>query len=229
VSWALLLAIHSGWTLGAVPGGGSCAPEKGARAYAEARRSFDAGKFDESIERLMEAYACDPNPVYLGNIARAHEEAHRPNEAISAWRQYLDKITDPKEQTAVAGRISALSKLVDDLEKVERAKTEAEAARRRAEENVVNLPREEEARVSPWAWAATGAGAAAIAAGVVLGLIASSRHSSAVREVDVVRANDDQHQAHDFATAANISYAVGGVSFGAGLLWMAIDLFDSSK
>src|SRR5450432_3924602 len=107
---------------------GDCRREAAA-LYDAARAEFDGGRFDASVPLLQRAYACDPNPVYLGNIARAYEEAHRPRDAIAAWRRYLDVIRTEKERTLTEGRISALSKLVDDLDRLEGERQSSEAAR----------------------------------------------------------------------------------------------------
>ncbi len=63
----------------------------------EARRHFktgmfliNEGKYDEAIVELLEAYAVKPHPNVLFNVARAHEAAGRPVEAIGYYRRYLD-------------------------------------------------------------------------------------------------------------------------------------------
>jgi tetratricopeptide (TPR) repeat protein len=209
-----------------------CKPGASAQSYAAARSAFEEGRFEESIQRLKDAYACDPNPVYLGNIARAYEEAHRPSEAIKAWRAYLDQVTDEKERRLTEGRISVLTKLVDDLDRVERDKEAAEAARQRAEARArlrVEPQPPTSPRVSTAAWIVGAAGMTALVSGVVLGLVAHSRHSAANDEPDVLRANALQRQAQDLAIAANAAYAIGAVAAGTGAVWIAIDLLDSSS
>src|ERR1700689_1458137 len=66
-----------------------CPGDGSPSAYADARRAFDEKRFDDSVMLLRRAYACDPKPVYLGNIARTYEEANRPRDALAAWREYL--------------------------------------------------------------------------------------------------------------------------------------------
>jgi hypothetical protein len=205
-----------------------------ASIYAGAREAFDAKRYDESIKLLRMAYDCDPNPVYLGNVARAYEESNRPKEAIAAWRAYLAVVTDAKERRQTEGRISALSKVVDDLDRLAREKREAEEraeAERRARESRPPPPPpapapepEPERHVSTGAWIVAGAGAIGIATGVVLGLVANGKHSSAVAEPDVVRAEALQSDARGFARAANWAFVLGGAAAAAGVTWIGIDL-----
>jgi iron complex outermembrane receptor protein len=68
-----------------------------ADARVEARRHFktgmfliNEGKYDEAITELLEAYAIKPHPNVLFNVARAHEAANRPAEALSFYRRYLE-------------------------------------------------------------------------------------------------------------------------------------------
>jgi len=216
----------------ACPGGTATA----AKAYADARRAFEEKRYDESIALLHRAYACDPNPVYLGNVARTLEEARRPKEALAAWRTFREVTTDPKERTQIDGRISALSKVVEELDQLEKDKLAAEEARRKAEEDrrtsaaavpppAREAPPEPAPRVATAAFIVTGVGVAGLATGVVLALVAGGKHSSAVDERDVVRAESLQSGARTFATAANVVLVAGGVVAAAGVTWIGFDLF----
>jgi len=99
---------------------GDCRREAAA-LYDAARAEFDGGRFDASVPLLQRAYACDPNPVYLGNIARAYEEAHRPRDAIAAWRRWWRCVTSaasatprsPKRSTSASARCGATGKRRD--------------------------------------------------------------------------------------------------------------------
>jgi tetratricopeptide (TPR) repeat protein len=220
-------ALLAASTLTRVVAAGSCPPSTATGLYADARRAFVEKRYDDSIALLRKAYACDPNPVYLGNIARAYEESSRPREALSAWREYHDLLTDPKERTQVEGRISALSKVVDDLDRLEREKREADEARRRAENKPPPPPPKPpppERHVSPGAWAVAGAGVVGLATGVVLGLLANSKHSAAVGEPDVGRAESLQSTARGLATGATWTLVVSGVVAAGGVAWIGYDL-----
>src|SRR5262249_13056519 len=83
-----------------------CSSGSASDAFEAARRAFDEKRFDESIELLQRAYACDPNPVYLGNIARSYEESNRWIQARGAWLVYLDAIKDERERERITERIA---------------------------------------------------------------------------------------------------------------------------
>ncbi len=83
----------------------------------EARRHFktgmfliNEGKYDEAIAELLEAYAIKPHPNVLFNVARAHEAAGRPVEAVSFYRRYLD--ANPPDSDKVRETLAKLEPLV---------------------------------------------------------------------------------------------------------------------
>lgn len=83
----------------------------------EARRHFKTGmfligegKYDEAISELLEAYAIKPHPNVLFNVARAHEAAGRPAEAIAFYRRYLE--ANPPDAERVRDTLAKLEPLV---------------------------------------------------------------------------------------------------------------------
>jgi iron complex outermembrane receptor protein len=83
----------------------------------EARRHFKTGmfligegKYDEAIAELLEAYAIKPHPNVLFNVARAHEAAGRPAEALAFYRRYLD--ANPPDAAGVRETVAKLEPLV---------------------------------------------------------------------------------------------------------------------
>src|SRR5688500_14107805 len=90
-----------------------CPAPAAADPRAEARRHFKngmalirQGQLDEGIRELTEAYAIKPHPSVLYNIARAHHEAGRIEEAIDLYRQYL--ATDPPDAPIVLQTLAKL-------------------------------------------------------------------------------------------------------------------------
>jgi hypothetical protein len=140
------------------PVAAACTSETASTLYARARQAFEAKRYDESVTLLHIAYDCDPNPVYLGNIARAYEEAGRQNDALDAWRAYLNATTDERERAQIEARIAILARKIDDLDRLEREKRAAEE-RRAAEADRSTQPTPEPAAhrrrvpVSTWAFA----------------------------------------------------------------------------
>ena len=211
---------------------GTCSDAIATRLYTQARRAFDEKRYDDSITLLKEANACTPNPVYLANIARAHEEAGRPKDALAAWRSYLAVVNDPNERARAEGRIQVLTKTVEDQEQTDRAASEAAARKSAAPPEP---PRKEpEARPPPPApksgvsaapLVVTGIGVVALGAGVFLGLRASAKHDDAVAEPAVDRAESLQSSARDLGHAANIMLIGGAIVTAGGLVWLGVDLF----
>jgi iron complex outermembrane receptor protein len=83
----------------------------------EARRHFKTGMFlitdgryDEAITELLEAYAIKPHPNVLFNVARAHEAAGRPGEAVAFYQRYL--ATTPPDAEKVRSLVAKLEPLI---------------------------------------------------------------------------------------------------------------------
>jgi iron complex outermembrane recepter protein len=80
----------------------------------EARKHFKngmaliaEGRFDEGISELEEAYEIRPHPNVLFNIARAHESAGRPAQALTFYSRYLD--TNPPDAAKVTEQVTQLA------------------------------------------------------------------------------------------------------------------------
>jgi len=76
-----------------------------ADARTEARRHFKAGmeliskgKYDEGVKELEKAQELLPHPNVVFNIARAHAEAGHLEQAIAAYRTYIDSDPPDREQ-----------------------------------------------------------------------------------------------------------------------------------
>lgn len=79
----------------------------------EARRHFRngmsliaAGKFDEGIRELKEAYLIKPHPNVLYNIARAYLDAGRVADALDFYKRYL--ATNPPDSATVRTTVARL-------------------------------------------------------------------------------------------------------------------------
>lgn len=81
------------------------------RLYAEGQQLFVAKQYAEAAEKFEAAYAFDPNPVLLFNLARATEESGDYKKAIQWYEAYLARYKDDKDADAVRHRIHLLSKL----------------------------------------------------------------------------------------------------------------------
>lgn len=190
------------------------------RVYASARDAFEAKRYDDSIALLRRAYACDPNPIYLQNIARAYEESNRPREALDAWRRYGE--ANVPDAQATRGRISVLEKMVEELDRLEREKAAAAAAARDAEARTRSTPKSAPPRapsvVLPFI--VTGAGVAVVGAGIGLGIVAESKHDDAVLAREAERSASLQDDAKTMAIGANVLLTAGMVAAVVGASWL---------
>ncbi len=222
-----LAALFAVWTCaGAAAAEDTCAAT---RLYSEARADFKDGRFDDSVAKLRRAYSCDPNPVYLGNIARAYEESNRPTEAIAAWREYLAAVKDPGQRTQTEGRISVLSKLVLDLERLERRSSAPPVpAPVRPVAPVVDLRPLPSPHIARGAFVATAAGVAGVLAGVGLGSLSRTRFAQADAEPMGNASFSLHEQSRAFALSANLCFGVGGTLALAGVVWGIVSLVRST-
>lgn len=212
-------------TTATTPASATCSSAQISAWYKDARLAFEQKRYDDSVALLKNAYGCAANPVYLANIARAYEEANRPKDALDAWRAYFAATTDPDERKRTEGRISALGKVVGELDRLDRERQRAETElklKQTQQSSVQTAP--QPSGVSPLAWVTTGIGAAGLTAGLALGLKANGAHSSAARESDVARAEDLQSSARDLATGANVAFVAGATVLAVGVGWIATEL-----
>src|SRR5262245_55119117 len=59
---------------------------KARELFKKSEESYRAGRFQEAVDLLTEAYQLDPNPVLLYNLARAYEGLGDTPKAIESYR-----------------------------------------------------------------------------------------------------------------------------------------------
>src|SRR5262245_8094397 len=74
---------------------------------------FGASHYEEALDIYMKLHVETQHPVYLRNIGRCHQNLGHPDEAISAFREYLAKAKnlDPKKQAQIDGYIKEMEEL----------------------------------------------------------------------------------------------------------------------
>ncbi|MGE0323138.1 MAG: PEGA domain-containing protein [Polyangiaceae bacterium] len=77
--------------------------ERGAEAYKEAR-------YEEAIDGFSKAYAEDPKPILLYNIAQAYERLGDVSNALRAYRDFLREGPSDDDRTVIETRIRNLEK-----------------------------------------------------------------------------------------------------------------------
>lgn len=89
--------------------------EKRAKAkelYDEGITAYNLGEFDKAIAKFKEAYALDPEPGFLFNIAQAYRLEENYKQALYFYRTYLRVQPDAPNKADVEHWISELEKLI---------------------------------------------------------------------------------------------------------------------
>lgn len=76
------------------------------REYQEGQRLFKAGDHAGAAARFKAAWAADPDPVYLFNIAQALRLAKQCAEARDYYKQFLDVVPDAPNRAKVEGYLA---------------------------------------------------------------------------------------------------------------------------
>ncbi|MCA9550813.1 MAG: tetratricopeptide repeat protein [Myxococcales bacterium] len=199
--------------------------------FQESRAAYRQGRFRETAALLEKAYALDPAPTLLYNLARALESDGDFEGAVKAYQDYL--AADPKadDRAAIAQRIENLQTQIAEREELQRRLREAQArpppgpapapapiAPAAPEVELTHeAPAARSTPVVPWVVA--GLGAAGVAAGGVLGVMARNKHQEAdgaPAQADAVLLDED---ARSLARGANIAFIAGGAVAAGGLIW----------
>jgi tetratricopeptide (TPR) repeat protein len=234
-----IVCIVATWDAPAAEGGKpSKADRKKAIAlFKDSQTAYQEGRFRDAADLLERAYALDPNPTLLFNLARALESTGNAEKTIDAYERYLAADPNAKDRPAIEQRIQNLKAQIEKSQLLER-QAEEERKRREALEESERIapppppilpppplpPIEPPRSPSPWPWVILGLGAAGAGAGGVLGVMAATKQSKAEDEPVQETAADLDATAHSFAMGANIAYGVGGGIALAGLIWGIIDL-----
>ena len=186
---------------------------------------YRAGRFERAAELLREAYALEPEPVLLYNLARALEGAGEDDAAADAYRRYLASEETPADAAAARARLEVLDTRIGERRALEERAREAEAsARARQVAQTQPEPAPPARQIDPAPWIVAGAGALALGVGGVLGglmLDRSQTAQSAPIHRDAVGAQAD---AEALAIGADVSFGVGALLMGVGLVWGIVDL-----
>lgn len=98
--------------------------------YEEGLALFDDEHYTEAMERFGAAYALDPSPALLYNLARAAEENGVADAAVAHYRTYLDRYPGADDRPEVERRIRILDAVLRDARRGTIAVLEAPAGAR---------------------------------------------------------------------------------------------------
>ncbi len=165
---------------------------------------FNAGRYEEAIQRFEQAYGLVPDPNLLFNIARSHEKLGRTNDAITFYERFK----------TVPG--------IRDGDR-ERADRRLEALRAQLRTPVPPAgtvpptdPPKKRKRVAEWVLIGAGI-AGAVAAGVCGGL-ALDAQSRFTDETRIERKEDLRTEMRSLALGADVSAGIGAAALITGIV-----------
>ena len=184
------------------------------KRYRVGAQLYDISQYAKALVEFNEAYRLYPLPDMLFNIARCHEVLGDLEQAIRAYKLFLEKKPDSPHASRVKARLRSLRERL--------------VSKKDEEEPLAEDPAPGGARTWRWAagWAGVGAGGAAMVTGVILGALASgksSEHDEARDRGDVYEDLKEIQGTGEKYEAAQIALMVtGGLVMAAGgglLVW----------
>lgn len=87
------------------------ATDAGKKFYEAGTKAFEAGRFREAATEYERAFAAQPLPAFIYDVASAYDKAGASDEALAAYRRYLALPGhDVKDEPAVRARVEVLEK-----------------------------------------------------------------------------------------------------------------------
>lgn len=198
--------------------------------FEKSDKAYKAGKFEDAVRLLEDAYKLYPEPILLYNLGRAQEGLGDVPGAIASYERYLREANQITDRGAIERRIATLraqqaardteaKRLADEETRRKQAEAQSaeEADRRRRE--AAQRPQERSPVKTYGPWITMAAGGAIVATGIVFGIHASSTHDDAVGAPVQRDALELQHSAERSATIANVLYVAGGLAIAGGIGW----------
>jgi hypothetical protein len=206
-------------SLAGEPGGGPEAPLPMALELSEdARDRYDRGEYARALVLFNEAYAREPDPNLLFNIARCHEKLGQPAAAIDKYEEFLASPNgDPTGREKAAASRDELVQARD--RKLGRGKSGKVESSTSATETGKSEPAPG-ASLNLTPWLLLGAGVAAVASGVIVYSLGINDHD----EVENQAGYDDpnrvvpmtQKDAEARVASGSSKKLVGGLLLGGG-------------
>ncbi len=199
---------------------------KSAAVFAEAKAKYGVGDYVVAAELFVKAYALDPDPAYLFNVAQSYRLADNCEQAAHYYEQFLAKVANPPNLDAIHGWLADAKKCAE-LRKPKKIETHEPPPPPPKHEVIQPKP----APSKTLAIVVTGVGVVALgAAGYFTwdtSHIAHQRDDFSVancmvmmacRGADLKKFDDDGHRARAIAVGG---FAVGGLAVAGGvLLWL---------
>ena len=199
----MLLAVPSVW---AGPGEGN--DRDVAREDArQAAAAFNLGHYDEAAVLYERAYKRVPDPILLYDLGQSYRLAHKPDEALIAYRSYLR--TAPED----APNRQRVGEMVDELERTAVQKRELALPQQSLKSDLTSPPQEHPLR--KWApWIGVGVTAALGVAAIAEGISADSTFNSLKNSCGKTKSCTDSQLSSDRskATVTNVLWGLAAAS-----------------
>jgi len=207
------------------------ADDAAARHHFESGRAyFERAEYDDAVREYEKSYALSLRPKLLVNISRAHESAGRPKEAADALERWLtvspadDPMRTDMERRHVRLRAQA-AKLTNTNAPTENPSNEA------AEPALASgAATPERAALAPWLL--IGGGGAALASGLVVGLLGRSDISDVEDAKQDTRFSSVQDQVDAGprkVMIGSVLAGVGTIAAAAGVVWLLLGDDDAGE
>ncbi len=222
----LVVSCGSAWAAptprSALPAAANDVQTEALALFRESLVRYRAGQFRDAADLLQRAYALRPKPILLYNLGRAFEGMGALEQAVTAYRGYLEGEASAPDAMAIQVRIETLTQLIDERSRLERERkaaierAEAESARRRANDR--------NRKPSPAPWSIAGVGVIGLVTGAALGGVAHAQNDAAASASTQAEGQVQLDRAHRIALGANVSLGVGAALAVAGGIWGLVDL-----
>lgn len=190
---------------------------------------YNEGRFEVAAALLREALERQPGePTLQYNLARALEGHGDLDGAIATYESLLEH-DELEDRGAIEQRVQTLREQRDAARELEALRNQRDQTPDRVEDEVEegveeDGPAEPPRRASPAPWIVAGLGVANLAVGAAFGALAVSDNNDARQEPIHERAAQLRDDAETKQLIANISFVVGGVLAGVGLVWGIVDV-----
>jgi tetratricopeptide (TPR) repeat protein len=161
---------------GAQPQGADRA--KAAASFKQGQAYFKNGDFDRALKEYQAAFDLSGEPSLVFNIALCHDRSNRPEQALQAYRRYLELAPSGDVADEAREEVARLARVLDQLAADREAKLAADREAARAAEEARRRERERAIRDQPppppsrVPLLVMGAGAAVVAVGATWHVLA---------------------------------------------------------